>query len=158
MLTNNEQLGSKNLQRSLTSLLQSRLGCPVSADSLEFSNSSSSGPWPWTNLSEETRQGVTASNNTVPRVSGTHKPSTMLRWVHLIVVVHHCQEQQYCRYSRVTGDSIAGCLGSSLGTGWGVCISGWSKTTTPLCGKWGTWGGLGHLIKMFPVRLPLEVF
>lgn len=77
---------------------------------------------------------------------------------HLIVVVHHCQEQQYCRYSRVTGDSIAGCLGSSLGTGWGVCISGWSKTTTLLCGKWSTWGGLGHLIKMFPVRLPLEVF
>lgn len=55
-----------------------------------------------------------------------------------------------CRCSWLKGVSFAGCLGSSLGTGWGVCISGWSQTTTLSCGEGASWGGLGICLKCFP--------
>lgn len=44
---------------------------------------------------------------------------------------------------------FAGCLSSSLGTGWGLCVSGWSKTTTLSCGEGASWGGFGICIKSF---------
>lgn len=129
----------------------SRQGYTVLADSLGSKNPSLSGPRLWTNLPSKTIQGATAPNNTAPRVTGTHKPSTMKRWVMQTPPPYRGGASQPWMTIRLQIKSVpfARCLGSSLGKGWGVCISGRSKITALSCGEGASWGGLGIWFKCF---------
>ena len=134
------------LQGALISLLQARLNFPVLADSLGSRNYFSSGPWPWNNLAWETQQWATAPNNTVSEVTGIHKPPQLWwggsrKFPLLITVEHQCQEWWWeFIYSWLKAVSFPVCQSSSLGIGWGACISGSNKTNGLLCAG-ASWSG-----------------